>query len=158
VNNRFATALRAVLTKCKSLHNLRLIAQRPALGVGMPRWLAEALANCHTLRSCTLECYKLTDEQILLLAPSLPGLVSLEVAVSTALTDASILSIAQYCRKLWWLDVSGITHFTVEVLERLTQRCRRLCYLYVHRHCMSAATAATLCAEDRLESLHIKLQ
>jgi hypothetical protein len=158
LNNRFSTALRAVLTNCKSLHDLRLNAQRPALGVGMPRRLAEALASCHTLRSCTLGCYKLTDEQILLLAPSLPGLVSLEVAVSTALTDASILSIAQYCRKLWWLNVSGITHFTAEALERLTQRCRRLCYLYVHRHCMSAATAATLCAEDRLESLHIKLQ
>jgi hypothetical protein len=158
VNNTFSTALRAVLTKCKSLHHLRLNVQWPALGVAMPRRLAEALANCHTLRSCTLGCYKLTDEQILLLAPSLPGLVSLEVAVSTALTDASILSIAQYCRKLWWLNVSGSTHITVEVLERLTQRCRRLCYLYVHRHCMSAATAATLCAEDRLESLHIKLQ
>jgi hypothetical protein len=124
----------------------------------MPRRLAEALANCHTLRSCTLECHKLTDEQILLLAASVPDLVTLEVAVSTELTNVSILNLAQHCRKLWWLDVSGSTHFTVEVLERLTQRCRRLCYLYVHRHCMSAATAATLCAEDRLQSLHIKLQ
>jgi hypothetical protein len=120
--------------------------------------LAEALANCHTLRNCTLECYKLTDEQLLLLAASVPGLVSLEVAVSTELTDASVHDLAPHCRELWSLDVSGSTHITLEAPERLTQRCRRLCYLYVHRHCMSAATAAMLCAEDRLESLYIKLQ
>jgi hypothetical protein len=158
-DHRFASALAAVI-----IHNTRISSVRLAgdgrcfMGVTiMPQVLVNALAQCQSLRYCTIECYNVTDSQMLSIIVSARGLERCAVGKCPGLTDVFLSALAEHCRHLSWLCVSKCPQFTEPALVQLAQRCRKLTNLGVHRKSVSIATVTVLRGWKRLYKLDIQM-
>lgn len=124
----------------------------------LPVGLSDALASAEHGRLLSLRVcgFSVTDQQLLPIIRSNPRLETLQLPKATTLTDATVSAIAEHCRNLKDLNVHQAHKLTEAALVRLFQRCHRLTTMYVSDRAMSLATAAALCAEDRIWPVCVK--
>jgi hypothetical protein len=158
-DHHFASALAAVLIRNARVSSVRLTGYgRCFMGViNMPQVLVNALAQCQSLRYYTIECYNITDSQMLAIVVSARALERCAVGKCPGLTDAFLSALAEHCRHLSWLRVSKCPQFTEFALVQLAQRCRKLSNLDVHCKSLPFATVAVLRGWKRLNKLAIRM-
>jgi hypothetical protein len=112
----FVSALGAVLTNCIHLHDLHLANDNNGdtlAVIPMPQLLANAFAHCRNLRWLEIECYDVSDSQMVPAIASLCWLDIVALPAATGLTDAFLCALAQNCRDLSCLGI----HSSAQVTE-----------------------------------------
>jgi hypothetical protein len=157
VDIRFATALATILSSNRGITSLWLTdyGREEAIYTPMPPVLAKALVQCCNMQVLTIDCYNVTDHQMLPVLASMRRLSDCVIAATTKLSDAFFLALTQHCRDLAALNVLRCTGYTEAALVQLIRRSHKFCSVAVHRSCMTHATEAALSAEKRLYKLYI---
>jgi hypothetical protein len=157
VDIRFATALATILRSNRGITSLWLTdyGREEAIYTPIPAVLAKALVQCCNMQVLTIDCYNVTDHQMLPVLASMRRLSDCVIAATTKLSDAFFLTLTQHCRDLAALNVLRCTGYTEAALVQLIRRSHKFSSVAVHRSCLSHATEAALSAEKRLYKLYI---
>ncbi|EQC26994.1 hypothetical protein SDRG_15207 [Saprolegnia diclina VS20] len=125
------------------------------------KWLDAAgfsiLAQCHSLLQLRLNCIKLSDAELVLIATGCPNLELVDIAGCSRIGDDGIAALARHCRSLQELDVSMCIRVTDAGFVALAHRPPTLRRLAANK-CLKiteASLALVVHAQTQLQSLSV---